>query len=130
MIRVLLIASLLSALVFASEGLAKNGVVAHLENPGALLAPSGTTISLRWTLYEEKRGFGASGIYLRVRGAVGKKMTAYAVYTAPGHYRARVQIPNGGTRSIQIGLVGWNDGPRGKTRADAFFPIDNDPTRH
>src|SRR4029079_15377476 len=48
---------------------AKDGVVAHLENPGALRGASGTKVTLVWKLRDaDRHPFGASGIYVRLHG--------------------------------------------------------------
>jgi len=117
------------AIALASHAPAKEGVVAHLENPAMLRAPAGKTVSLVWTLRAGKQPFGASAIYVRLRGRIGTTTSADAAELAPGRYRARVVIPRGGARSIVIGLRGWVSDARGTRRADMFFPIDNDPLR-
>jgi len=117
------------AAVASPQALAKEGVVAHLENPAALRAPAGTRITLVWTLRAGRQPFGASGMYVRLTGRAGTRTSALAAELAPGRYRARVRIPRGGVRAIAIGLQGWSSGPAGTKRADMFFPIANDPTR-
>ena len=108
---------------------AKEGVVAHLENPAVLRAPAGKTVSLTWTLRAGKGPFSAIGIYVRLRGRPGATTSARADELRPGRYRAHVRIPRGGVHAVAIGLIGWSSGPKGTRRADAFFPIANDPTR-
>jgi hypothetical protein len=118
-----------AALAPAPLALAKEGVVARLENPTVLRAPGGTRVSLIWTLRAGRQPFGASGVYVRLTGRAGTRTTALAAELAPGRYRARILIPRGGVRAIAIGLQGWSSGPAGTKRADMFFPIANDPTR-
>jgi len=121
---------LVATVALVSQALAKEGVAARLENPSALHAPSGTRVMLAWTLRAGKQPFGASGVYVRLRGRSGITTTARASDLGkPGRYRAHVLIPRGGVRSIIIGLIGWTSGPHGTKRADMFFPITNDPTR-
>jgi hypothetical protein len=124
-----LLVTLLAALAVVSQAVAKDDVIARLENPSALRAPAGTTISVIWTLRVGKQAFGASGVYVRLRGRAGTTTSAYGVETARGRYRARLHVPAGGTRSIVIGLRGWRSDIHGTSRADVFFPIANDPTR-
>jgi hypothetical protein len=112
-----------------SQALAKEGVVAHLENPSALRAQGGTRVSLVWTLRASRQPFGASGVYVRLRGHAGTTTTGLAVTVGLGRYRARVFIPRGGVQTLAIGLAGWRSGTGGNRRADVFFPIANDPTR-
>src|SRR5437870_3745676 len=55
------------AVVAVPQALAKDGVVAHLENPTALRAPAGTTISLVWTLRAGKQPFDNAMAEIAVR---------------------------------------------------------------
>ena len=119
--------ALLLALSVASQALAKDGVVARLDNPAALRARAGATIHVTWTLRTGTQAFGASFVYVRLHGRAGKTTSAYAVESAPGKYRARLRVPAGGALSVVIGLRGWSSGPSGTTRADELFPITNDP---
>src|SRR4051812_20582984 len=93
--RAAIAVAVLLAVAAAGQALAKEGVVARLENPRALLAPPGRTISLAWTLRAGKQPFGASGIYARLRGPSGAATIGEAVERGPGRYRARVRIPSG-----------------------------------
>jgi hypothetical protein len=117
------------AVALAAPGLAKEGVVAHLENPFTLLGPGGKRITLVWTLRADKEPFGASGIYIRLRARSGTTTVREATEIGPGRFRARFVIPRGGVAGIAIGLRGWASDARGTRHADVFFPIANDPTR-
>lgn len=44
-----------------------------------------------------------------------------------GDYAATVVVPKGGIGDLQVGLIGWQSGANGTRRADAMFPITNDP---
>jgi hypothetical protein len=44
-----------------------------------------------------------------------------------GDYKATIVVPEGGISDVQIGLTGWRTDASGTRRADAFFPITNDP---
>jgi len=122
------VALLLVALACVAQAAAKEGVVAHLENPGVLRAAAGTKVLLLWTLRDaERHPFGASGIYVRLHGRT--TTSALATELSPGRFRARVAIPAGGVRSIVIALKAWRYDAQGTHRGDARFPIDNDPTR-
>jgi hypothetical protein len=114
-------------LACAAQAAAKEGVVAHLENPRALQAAPGKSIVLVWTLRAGTQPFGARGVYVRLRGQT--TSTALAKQLAPGRFSARLPIPCGGVLSVVIALVGWRTDSKGTTRADWRFPIDNDPTR-
>ena len=122
-----LLAALLASLVVAFPAAAKDGVVAHLENPAVVQKPAGTMVSVVWTLRSGTRPFGASRVYVRLRGRAGKTTSAFATELSSGRFRARLGIPAGGTRSVVIGLEGWDVGANGTTRADEVFPIANDP---
>lgn len=117
------------AVLAPAEALAKEGVVAHLENPSVLGAPAGKRVTLVWTLRAGMQPFEAQGVYVRLRGRTGATSTEDAVEVGLGRYRAHVLIPRGGVQTILIRLKGWASGPRGTHRADMSFPITNDPTR-
>ena len=121
------VAVALVVLACVAPAVAKDGVVAHLANPRVLQAAPGKSIVLIWTLRAGTHPFGASGIYVRLRGTT--TSTALAKELAPGRFRARLPIPRGGVRSIVIALVAWRSDSHGTTRGDWRFPIDNDPTR-
>lgn len=121
------LAAAIVAVAFAAQAAAKDGVVAHLENPAVLRAAPGKRIVLVWTLRAGTHPFGASGIYVRLRGRATSTGTASEV--APGRFRARLTVPRDGVRSIVIALRGWRSDVHGTVRADLRFPIDNDPTR-
>ena len=116
---------LVAALALAAGAAAKDGVVAHLENPVALSYPSGAKITLIWTLRAGKQPFGGGGIYVRLNGGRATPATTLG----PGRFRARLTIPRGGVLSIVIALPAWSSDANGTRRADWRFPIVNDPTR-
>jgi hypothetical protein len=122
-----MVAVTLLALAVVGSATAKDGVVAHLANPRVVESAPGTSIVLVWTLRAGARPFGASGIYVRLRGAT--ISTALAKELSPGRFRVRLPVPTGGVHSIVIGLIGWRTDSGGTRRADRRFPIDNDPTR-
>ena len=119
------LAALMLGCAFATAAAAKDGVVAHLHNPAVLRAAPGAHVTLFWSLRDaDKHPFGASGIYVRLRGLA--TTSAPAMQLAPGRFRANVTIPRGGVRSVVIALIGWSTGPQGTKRADLRFRIDND----
>lgn len=121
------LAALMIACAFATAAAAKEGVVAHLHNPAVLRAAPGVHVTLVWSIRDaDKHPFGASGIYVRLRGLA--TTSAPATELAPGRFRAHVTIPRGGVRSVVIALIGWTTGPGGTKRGDMRFRIDNDPT--
>lgn len=117
--------------VVPATALAKEGVVAHLENPSVLDAPAGNKVTLVWTLRAAKQPFEAQGVYVRLLGRAGTTSTGDAVEagSGSGRYRARVAIPRGGVAAVVIRLKGWTSDTHGRRRADVSFPIANDPTR-
>jgi hypothetical protein len=120
------LAALIIGFAFVAAAAAKEGVVAHLQNPDVLRAAPGAKVTLVWTLRADKRPFTAQGIYVRLRGVAATSAPAGEI--GPGRFRARVTIPRGGVRSIVIAVMGWTSGLEGTRRADMRFRIDNDPT--
>ncbi|MGZ4440646.1 MAG: hypothetical protein ACXVZN_09820 [Gaiellaceae bacterium] len=122
------------ALVAAFPAAGKEGVKATLTTRVPLAAPAGTTLRVAWTLtYRDEHGrrrpFGGEGIFIRLLSASGgPSKTAFARGTAGG-YTAIVRVPDGGIRTIQIGIEGWSSGPNGTRRADELSPITNAPKR-
>lgn len=122
------------ALAAALPAGGKEGVKATLTTRVPLTAPAGTTLRVAWTLtYRDDRGgrhpFDGEGIFLRLLSATGAAARTAPAHGASGHYAATVRVPEGGIRAIQIGIRGWSTGPNGTRRADALFPITNDPVR-
>lgn len=144
---VLLLTGVACLLVLAASAYGKGDVRAALENPGQLQsAIPGERVRITWTLTEvpqlpslttpgvSAHPFGASGVYIGVRGAGGATPTIFTATSAsdagarPGRYVADVTVPAGGIAAIAIGLEGFRTLP-GQTpvRADVYFPITNDP---
>lgn len=136
-------------LVVAQPAHGKVGVRATLEDPARVAgAEAGERVTIAWALSSGPRmavpdpsglsapePFGASGIYVRIAGAGGGAPRTFAAAPPPGarvnptgRYAAVVTVPAGGIASIAIGLEGYRyvDG-QPPVRADAFFPIVNDP---
>jgi hypothetical protein len=118
------------ALVAALPAAGKEGVRATLLTSIPLDAPAGTRLHVAWRLtyldHGRRRGFGASGVFVRLRSAAGATAeTGFA--SGHGDYRATVVVPEGGIGDVQIGLRGWTSGPAGTRESDALFPITNDP---
>jgi hypothetical protein len=120
------------ALVAALPAAAKEGVNATLKTSIPLDAPAGTRLAVAWTLAAtdgqgRPRPFDAGGIFARLVSTAG--VPGETVY-ASGHrgdYEATVVVPEGGIGDVQIGLTGWRSDANGTRRADAIFPITNDP---
>jgi hypothetical protein len=121
-----------SVVLAAPQAFGKDGVRATLAGPVPLHASAGKVVHVRWTLastdgHGRSRPFSASGVFVRLLSAKGGgSKTGYASSTS-GLYRASVIVPAGGVGAVQIGLVGWSDGPAGRHRADELFPITNNP---
>jgi hypothetical protein len=147
-LQVLLIVGLACTLVAAASAYGKGDVRATLENPAQLQrAAPGKRIRIAWALNEAPqlaslttpggvapRPFGASGVYIRVRGAAGATPKTFAASSSSGpgrqsgRYVADVTVPAGGITAIAIGLEGFRGLPgQASTRADIFFSIANDP---
>jgi hypothetical protein len=119
------------ALAAALPTNAKEGVEATLKSTIPLDAPADTRLNVRWTLGYVEDGkwqpFGASGLYVRLRSATGAQPTTAWAGGDRGRYWAKVVVPKGGIGDIEFGLVGWQTDANGTRRADAIFPITNDP---
>ncbi len=148
-LQVLLMVGPTCILVAAGSAYGKGEVRATLENPAQLQrAAPGERVRIAWTLTEAPqlpslttpggvapRSFGASGVYIRVRGSAGATPKTFAASSASGagsqsgRYVAEVTVPAGGITAIAIGLEGFRGlpGQASTTRADIFFSIANDP---
>ena len=72
--------------------------------------------------------FDGDGIFLRLLSATGAAARTALAHGTSGHYAATVRVPEGGSvRSRSASSL--VDGPNGTRRADALFPITNDPVR-
>ena len=128
---VVLVASVLAA---AGPSTAKEGVEATLTTTIPVDAPPGTELTVAWRLVADDEGkrrpFGANGVFVRLVGAsavdVEEGVAPDGAYPT-GEFEATVVVPQGGIRDVEIGLQGWTSGPGGTARADALFPITNDP---
>jgi hypothetical protein len=126
-----------AVLIFAAPLLAvvpvaaKDGVHATLTTKVPLAAKPGTRLQIGWRLGyvedRERRPFGASGVFVRLRSASGAPAeTAYAAEDS-GNFSASVAVPHGGIADVEIGLRGYTSGSAGAGRSDLLFPITNDP---
>jgi hypothetical protein len=121
-----------TTVVAAQTAAAKEGVEATLERSIPLDAPAGTRIDVAWALtYPDEQGkrqaFGAGGLFVRLLSASGAEPETAFGSGDRGSYRARVVVPEGGIGDVELGLVGWQSDESGTRRADALFPITNDP---
>ena len=119
------------ALVAAAPVAAKEGAQAHLLTPLPIHASAGALITVTWTVDVPGAGgkrapFRAGGMFVRLIGRKGASNTATAAQDGPP-YTARVRVPRGGIRGIQIGLRGWAVTPSGSHPAPVLFPITNNP---
>ena len=118
------------ALVAALPAAGKEGVQATLLTRIPLDAPAGTPLHVAWRLtyldHGRRRGFGASGVFVRLRSTAGAGAET-GVASGNGEYRATVVVPQGGIGDVQIGLRGWTNDAAGAHESDALFPITNDP---
>jgi hypothetical protein len=122
------------ALVTALPAGAKEDVQATLTSPVALDAPTGTRLTVTWTLFVvdedgQRRAFGADGVFVRLLGPSGAASEDVSTGRAhdAGEYEATVLVPEGGIRDIELGLRGWVSDANGTRRSDLIFPITNDP---
>jgi hypothetical protein len=123
--RVVLVTILL-LLAVAAPTAAKEGARARLLTSVPLHAKAGARVTVEWTV--QVRGpngklvpFRANPMFVRLIGK-GTATTAFSQQFEPP-YRARVRVPRGGIRGIEVGLMGYS-----RTRpAPGFFPIVNSP---
>jgi hypothetical protein len=116
---------------------AKGRVTATIHAPTRCDATAGTRITIAFGLTSVAAGalqpFGASGVYVVLRrtgGRAGVKRHATPA-AAAGRYTARVTVPRGGIRRIDVGLEGTRtDVADGGTQdADVLFRVVGDPCR-
>lgn len=133
-LALVLLATAAAVLVASFPASAKEGVKATLITEIPVDAAPGTKLTLSWRLFsvdEARRDpFGANGVYIRLLSATGAKATDGVAPTGDylsGEYEATVVVPVGGIGGVEIGLMGWQSDAQGTRRADAMFPITNDP---
>lgn len=129
---VVLVGVVAAALVAALPAAAKEGVNATLKTSIPLDAPAGTRLAVVWTLAAadgqgKPRPFDAGGIFVRLVSTSGVPGETVYANGDRGEYAATTVVPEGGIGDVQIGLVGWRTDANGTRRADAIFPITNDP---
>jgi hypothetical protein len=118
---------------------AKGRVTATIHAPARCDAAPGTKVTVAFgltsaaTAQEPARPFGASGIFVVLRrtgGRPGVKRAARVAGAGTGEYRARVTVPRGGIRRIDVGLEGVSTMAGGRTEdADVLFRVVGDPCR-
>jgi hypothetical protein len=91
----------------------------------------GTMITITWTIGEPGKlrdpGFGGTGLFMRLLSKTGAPTRRTPAHGARGRYSATTRVPPGGIRNIQLGVVGYSDGPTGHHAAPGLFPITNNP---
>ena len=118
---------------------AKGRVTAKIFAPTRCDAAPGKKVGIRFglttaaTANEPARPFGASGVFVVLRRTGGRtalKRPATSAGAGTGQYWARVTVPRGGIRRIDVGLEGVRSTPGGKSRdADVLFRVVGDPCR-
>jgi hypothetical protein len=115
--------------LWAPTAVAKDGVVARVLTPISHDAQPGSRVTIAWTLtYPEagkRRPFGAGYVFARLVGPAGSRAPlAYGVHTRrPGGYRARVKVPRGGVKRLEIGMMGTVCDGDGCRTGPKLFPI-------
>ena len=91
----------------------------------------GTMITITWTIGEPGKtldpGFGGEGLFLRLVSKSGAPTERIPAHGARGRYSATTRVPLGGIRNIQLGIIGYSNGPTGRHKAPGLFPITNNP---
>lgn len=123
---------------------AKGDARAAIQAPTRCDAAPGDRITIRFRLTTAVHGsktgarepFGAAGVFVRLRRAPGLasvRRDARAMGStgaAKGVYTARVTVPRGGIRRIDVGIDGVRYNADGTTEpAPAYLPVVGDPCR-
>lgn len=116
----------------SSPPVARNWVQATLTRPVPTNAPAGTIVRIQWKLWSRDQhgkivSFDAGGIFARIVNPNHTAATRAAASGQHGRYQARVRVPTGGIGAIQVGIMGWSNGPHGRKPAPDLFPITNYP---
>jgi hypothetical protein len=121
---------------------ARNWVQATLIGPIPKSAPAGSTVIVRWKLWSlDQHGkvapFGAADLFARIVNPTHTQVTTArarchdgrrAIYCLDGRFFARIRVPSGGIGRVQVGIMGWSEGPGGRSKpAPGLFPITNYP---
>jgi hypothetical protein len=133
----LAVAGAVPLLVAPGGAAAKERVTATIHAPTRCDAVAGHRITVAFQLTSWAQGtpqpFGAGGVFVVLRrfGAKpGVKRAATSAGSGTGRYTARVTVPRGGIRRIDVGLEGTASTPGGATRdADVLFRVVGDPCR-
>lgn len=91
----------------------------------------GTLITITWTIGEPGKprdpGFDGAGLFMRLLSKTGAPPKTTPAHGTHGRYSATTRVPPGGIRNIQLGIMGYSDGPTGPHKAPGLFPITNNP---
>jgi hypothetical protein len=121
-------AAVLLALAAPTAG-AKEGVVARVLTPISRVAEPGSKVTVVCTLTHveagKRRPFGGGYVFVRLVGAFGTRSPlVYGVGTRRlGRYRASVRVPRGGSKRLEIGIMGTVCDAKGCRSAPKLFPI-------
>ena len=122
-------AALLAAVALAPSAGAQYRVEARVLTPISRDAEPGSRVTVAWTLTHveggKRRPLGAGYVLARLVGPNGRRTpSAYGVHTLrPGGYRARLRVPRGGARRLEIGVMGSTCDANGCRRTLKLFPI-------
>lgn len=116
---------------------AKGDVRATITSPTRCDAAAGKRITVRFDLTVAdqtgaRQPFGAAEIFvvLRRHGAAGVKRRATSLGAGTGRYSARLTVPRGGIKRIDVGVEGVIYDSDGTTRpAPHLFTVEGDPCR-
>jgi hypothetical protein len=133
-LSVVSLAVVLAALAAAPGALAKGDVTATIERPTACDAAPGTSVTIAFALTTATdhgtEPFGAGGVFVRLRRADGRSpLIRRARSDRRGHYTARVRVPRGGIRRIDVGLKGEVRAGGRVRPANHLFTVVGDPCR-
>jgi hypothetical protein len=92
-------------------------------------AEPGTTLKVSWRAFVRVDGaevpFNAEGVFIRLTGFGGATSEALAAQPTEGLYLARVVVPAGGIRQVEVGVAGTASYPDGTSeRSEALFLLE------
>jgi hypothetical protein len=90
----------------------------------------GMIITVTWTIGAPGKprdpGFGGTGLFMRLLSKTGPTIQVPA-HGSRGRYSATTRVPAGGIKDLQLGIIGYSDGPTGHHSTPGLFPITNNP---
>jgi hypothetical protein len=126
--------AIVAIVALALPALAKEGAEAKLDTTLHRDAEPGSTIDIGWSLYSasatDTNPLPGSSVYIRLIGFHGNDSTEVMGTETPrgsGHYKASINVPEGGIRQVLVGVVGESCvAGTPCERNDMIFPLIDD----